>query len=187
MDIRRIRRLLRESSESEADADVETDAETGLGLAVPVRIMHPPRAAVLTMRDVRAVHAGCVSVVVVEPQEYTRTVTLTRRSALLRDFYPAAGRSTTTAGRSTTTTRMSSSRSSRSSSRNEHTGLAKGQGPACTGTGGDKWWLVSPALVAWLKARTRWFRASVGRDERCELNLGGRSATAASRPELKMS
>ena len=146
MDIRRIRRLLRESSEAEAD----TDAETGLGLAVPVRIMHPPRAAVLTMRDVRAVHAGCVSVVVVEPQEYTRTVTLTRRSALLRGFYPAAGRSTTAS--------MSSSRSS-SSSRNEHTGLAKGQGPACTGTGGDKWWLVSPALVAWLKARTRWFRA----------------------------
>ena len=146
MDIRCIRRLLRESSEAEAEAEAETDVETGLGLAVPVRIMHPPRAAVLTMRDVRAVHAGCVSVVVVEPQEYTRTVTLTRRSALLRDFYPAG-----------TTASMSSSRSS-SSSRNEHTGLAKGQGPACTGTGGDKWWLVSPALVAWLKARTRWFR-----------------------------
>ena len=81
MDIRRIRRLLRESSEAQAEAETDIDTGLGLGLAVPVRIMHPPRAAVLTMRDVRAVHAGCVSVVVVEPQEYTRTVTLTRRSA----------------------------------------------------------------------------------------------------------
>ena len=87
MDIRRIRRLLRESSEAEAQADVEADVEADseadveAGLAVPVRIMHPPRGAVLTMRDVRAVHAGAGSVVVVEPQEYARTVTLTRRSA----------------------------------------------------------------------------------------------------------
>jgi hypothetical protein len=68
------------------------------------------------MRDVRAVHAGSVSVVVVEPQEYTRTVTLTRRSALLRDFYPLV--SGTASGRS------------RSRGRNERTGLARGQGPA---------------------------------------------------------
>lgn len=104
------------------------------------------------MRDVRAVHAGAGSVVVVEPQEYARTVTLTRRSALLRDFYPLVSGTTNGSSRS-------SSRSRSGSSRNEHTGLAKGQGPACTGTGGDKWWLVSPALVAWLEARTRWFRA----------------------------
>lgn len=65
----------------------------------------------------RAVHAGSVSVVVVEPQEYTRPVTLTRRSALLRDFYPLVS-GTAANGRS------------RSRGRNERTGLARGQGPA---------------------------------------------------------
>jgi hypothetical protein len=60
MDVRRIRRLLRESSEAEARADMDTDSEadsdadseTGLsgldgldglnGRVVPVRMMNPP-------------------------------------------------------------------------------------------------------------------------------------------------
>ncbi len=52
MDVRRIRRLLRESSEAEARADIDTDSETGLsglsgltgltGRVVPVRMMNPP-------------------------------------------------------------------------------------------------------------------------------------------------
>ncbi len=53
MDLRGIRRLLRESSEAEAradsEADIDIDAEAGLngltgltGLVVPVRMMNPP-------------------------------------------------------------------------------------------------------------------------------------------------
>jgi hypothetical protein len=50
MDLRRIRRLLRESSEAEAqvdsEADIDIDSEAGLsgltGLVVRVRMMHPP-------------------------------------------------------------------------------------------------------------------------------------------------
>ena len=125
--------LLRASSDAEsAFLEVHSDVD------VPGHIARPPRAAVLTMRDVRAVHAGG-SVVVVEPQEYLRTATLTRRSrALLLDFYPR--------GRHRP---------------NARTGLSTGSGPACTGSGCDEWWVSNAALASWLDARTRWFGGAI--------------------------
>ena len=152
-----IQKLLRASSEAEfeyyRDHDHDDDSDDSnesndSNESIPVRLARPPRSAVLTMRDVRAIHAGKVSVSVVEPQDYTRVIKLTRGSRLLRDFYPI---STTSASATTTGKRRE---------RNERTGLAKGSGAACTGTGGDTWWVVGPELVAWLKERTRWLRGA---------------------------
>lgn len=146
-----VRNLLRESSEAESEF-LDSDSED---TEIPRRIAVPPRGAVLTMRDVRAVRDGRVSLVVVEPQDYTTTVKLTARSARLRDFYPMARPVSAP-------TRNKDPRGQKApkpeDSVNERTGLRKGQGPACTGTGGDRWWIVNPVLVEWLKARTRWFR-----------------------------
>ena len=130
-----------ESDDSDDDSDESNDSDE----SIPARLARPPRSAVLTMRDVRAIHAGKLSVSVVEPQDYTRVIKLTRGSRLLRDFYPSAGRT---------------SQSGKRRERNERTGLAKGSGAACTGTGGDTWWVVGPELVAWLKGRTRWLKLS---------------------------
>jgi hypothetical protein len=154
-----VRNLLRESSEAESEFLDSEHEDT----EIPRRIAVPPRGAVLTMRDVRAVRDGRVSLVVVEPQDYTTTVKLTARSALLRDFYPmvptvqkaATGPKASTVPKASTGPKA---RPKKGDSVNERTGLRKGQGPACTGTGCDLWWIVNPVLVEWLKARTRWFR-----------------------------
>jgi hypothetical protein len=76
-----LRNLLRESSEAESEFLDSEHEDT----EIPRRIAVPPRSAVLTMRDVRAVRDGRVSLVVVE---HTTPVKLTARSARLRDFYP---------------------------------------------------------------------------------------------------
>jgi hypothetical protein len=141
-----LRNLLRESSEAESEFLDSEHEDT----EIPRRIAVPPRGAVLTMRDVRAVRDGRVSLVVVEPQDYTTTVKLTARSSRLRDFYPMGPRASTVQKVPTVP--------KKGDSVNERTGLRKGQGPACTGTGCDRWWIVNPVLVEWLKARTRWFR-----------------------------
>ena len=138
-----LRNLLRESSEAESEFLDSEHEDT----EIPRRIAVPPRGAVLTMRDVRAVRDGRVSLVVVEPQDYTTTVKLTARSARLRDFYPMGP-----------TVPKAQTGPKKGEFVNERTGLRKGQGPACTGTGCDLWWIVNPVLVEWLKARTRWFR-----------------------------
>ena len=143
-----LRNLLRESSEAESEF-IDSDSED---TEIPRRIAVPPRGAVLTMRDVRAVRDGRVSLVVVEPQDYTTTVKLTARSARLRDFYPMT-RPKAPAG-----PKAAKAQTKKGDSVNERTGIRKGQGPACTGTGCDRWWVVNPVLVEWLKARTRWFR-----------------------------
>lgn len=152
-----IQKLLRESSEAEfayyrdhdrddeSNDSNESNESNDSDESIPVRLARPPRGAVLTMRDVRAIHAGKVSVSVVEPQDYTRVIKLTRGSRVLRDFYPSAGHT---------------SQSGKRRERNERTGLAKGSGAACTGTGGDTWWVVGPELAAWLKERTRWLRGA---------------------------
>ena len=142
---------MRESSEAESEF---LDSERGEEIEIPRRIAVPPRGAVLTMRDVRAVRDGRVSLVVVEPQDYTTTVKLTARSARLRDFYPMGP----PAPPAQTRPLVQTSKGGQQDSVNERTGLRKGQGRACTGTGGDLWWIVNPVLVEWLKARTRWFR-----------------------------
>jgi hypothetical protein len=153
-----VRNLLRESSEAESEF-LDSERED---TEIPRRIAVPPRGAVLTMRDVRAVRDGRVSLVVVEPQDYTTTVKLTARSSRLRDFYPMGPKAPTvpkarpkaqTGPRAPTVPKKGDQ-----DSVNERTGLRKGQGPACTGTGCDRWWIVNPVLVEWLKARTRWFR-----------------------------
>jgi hypothetical protein len=155
-----LRNLLRESSEAESEFLDSEHEDT----EIPRRIAVPPRGAVLTMRDVRAVRDGRVSLVVVEPQDYTTTVKLTARSARLRDFYPMGptGPKAPTGQKATTgpkaPTAGPQARPKKGESVNERTGLRKGQGPACTGTGCDRWWIVNPVLVEWLKARTRWFR-----------------------------
>ena len=141
-----LRNLLRESSEAESDFLDSEHEDT----EIPRRIAVPPRGAVLTMRDVRAVRDGRVSLAVVEPQDYTTTVKLTARSTRLRDFYPM--------GPKAPTVPKARPKKGDQDSVNERTGLRKGQGPACTGTGCDRWWIVNPVLVEWLKARTRWFR-----------------------------
>ena len=151
-----LRNLLRESSEAESEFLDSEHEDT----EIPRRIAVPPRGAVLTMRDVRAVRDGRVSLVVVEPQDYTTTVKLTARSARLRDFYPmgpTAGPQTRPRA-STVQKAPTVPKKGDRNSVNERTGLRKGQGSACTGTGCDRWWIVNPVLVEWLKARTRWFR-----------------------------
>jgi hypothetical protein len=100
------------------------------GPAVPDQYARPPREAVLTMRDVRAAHAGA-RVMVVEPQEYERVAALD--PTRLGDFYPRGN----------------------GQRRNERTGIRQGEGAALTGSGGDEWWVVNDALVAWLTERTR--------------------------------
>jgi hypothetical protein len=152
-----LRNLLRESSEAESEFldSMREDTE------IPRRIAVPPRGAVLTMRDVRAVRDGRVSLVVVEPQDYTTTVKLTARSARLRDFYPmgpTVPKAPTGPKAATVPKAPTVPKKGDRDSVNERTGLRKGQGPACTGTGCDRWWIVNPVLVEWLKARTRWFR-----------------------------
>jgi hypothetical protein len=143
--------LLRESSEAESEF-LDSERED---TEIPRRIAVPPRGAVLTMRDVRAVRDGRVSLVVVEPQDYTTTVKLTARSVRLRDFYPMGP----TVPKAPTGPKAATvPKKGDRDSVNERTGLRKGQGPACTGTGCDRWWIVNPVLVEWLKARTRWFR-----------------------------
>jgi hypothetical protein len=154
-----LRNLLRESSEAESEF-LDSERED---TEIPRRIAVPPRGAVLTMRDVRAVRDGRVSLVVVEPQDYTTTVKLTARSARLRDFYPmgpTAGPKAPTGPKAATVPKASRAQTKKGDqdSVNERTGLRKGQGHACTGTGCDRWWIVNPVLVEWLKARTRWFR-----------------------------
>ena len=135
-----------DDSDGDSDGDSDDSNESNeSNESIPVRLARPPRGALLTMRDVRAIHAGKLSVSVVEPQDYTRVIKLTRGSRLLRDFYPSAGHT---------------SQSGKRRERNERTGLAKGSGAACTGTGGDTWWVVGPELVAWLKERTRWLRGA---------------------------
>ena len=150
-----VRNLLRESSEAESEFLDSEHEDT----EIPRRMAVPPRGAVLTMRDVRAVRDGRVSLVVVE---HTTTVKLTARSALLRDFYPMGPNAPTVpkaaTGPKAPTVPKARAKKGDQDSVNERTGLRKGQGPACTGTGCDRWWIVNPVLVEWLKARTRWFR-----------------------------
>jgi hypothetical protein len=105
--------------------------------------------------NVRAVRDGRVSLVVVE---HTTTVKLTARSARLRDFYPMGPKAATVPKAPTVSKAPTGPKKGDRDSVNERTGLRKGQGPACTGTGCDRWWIVNPVLVEWLKARTRWFR-----------------------------
>jgi hypothetical protein len=146
-----LRNLLRESSEAESEFLDSEHEDT----EIPRRMAVPPRGAVLTMRDVRAVRDGRVSLVVVAPQDYTTTVKLTARSARLRDFYPMGP---TVPNAPTVPKAPKGPKKGDQDSVNERTGLRKGQGPAYTGTGCDRWWIVNPVLVEWLKARTRWFR-----------------------------
>lgn len=152
-----LRNLLRESREAESEFLDSEHEDT----EIPRRMAVPPRGAVLTMRDVRAVRDGRVSLVVVEPQDYTTTVKLTARSARLRDFYPmgpTVPKAPTGPKAATVSKAPTGPKKGDRDSVNERTGLRKGQGPACTGTGCDRWWIVNPVLVEWLKARTRWFR-----------------------------
>lgn len=50
-------------------------------------LVSPPKAALLRMEDVRGVQAGSFTVVVVQPQSYTKAITLRRTSEVLDKFY----------------------------------------------------------------------------------------------------
>ncbi len=123
-----VRHLLRESSEAESEFLDSEHEDT----QIPRRIAVPPRGAVLTMRDVRAVRDGRVSLVVVE---HTTTVKLTARSARLRDFYPMGPTVPKARPQAPTVPKAPTAgphaRQKKGDSVNERTGLRKG--PACTG------------------------------------------------------